>query len=216
MIGLKRNLDFICMFERMFFMTNEEKILSLMEKMYIEFSNRFEKIEQIQKEFSSRLGQTQKEFSDRFERMEQTQQEFSHRLEESDRINGERYAEFSNRFKEIDERHKEFINRFEKIEANMATKKDIAEIKEKHVEFENRFEKIEANMATKDDVAEIKEKLARIEEDHGRKIAALFDAREVQFDINNRIMDSLERIENKLDKISLRVAYHDDVLRKVR
>jgi hypothetical protein len=71
-------------------------------------------------------------------------------------------------------------------------------------------------MATKDDVAEIKEKLARIEEDHGRKIAALFDAREVQFDINNRIMDSLERIENKLDKISLRVAYHDDVLRKVR
>ena len=123
----------------MFFVSNEDKILTLIEKMYTEFAGRFEKIE----------------------------------------------------------------TNVTKIEANMATKEDLMATKEDL-------------MATKEDLDVVRQSLARIEQDQGSKISALFDAREIQLDVNERIFDTLTRIEGKLDKLSLKVAHHDNLLRKTK
>lgn len=63
---------------------------------------------------------------------------------------------------------------------------------------------------------EIKQSLVKIEQEQGAKISALFDAREVQFDVNERISNSLFRIENKLDRLVFKVDYHDIQLKQVR
>lgn len=64
------------------------------------------------------------------------------------------------------------------------------------------LEQIPATMATKD-------QLTRTENDHGVKLAALYDARELQDDVNERILETLNRVEGKIDKISLKVSIHD-------
>lgn len=55
-------------------------------------------------------------------------------------------------------------------------------------------------------ISSIEQSISRIENDHGEKLPALFDAREVQIDVNERIIASLTRIESKLDKVTLKVA----------
>lgn len=47
----------------------------------------------------------------------------------------------------------------------------------------------------------LREQLIRMENEQGAKLNALFDAREVQFDINARITTTLNRIEDKLDRL---------------
>ncbi len=56
--------------------------------------------------------------------------------------------------------------------------------------------------------------VARIEHDHGKKLNALFDAREIQLEVNDRILNTLSRIEEKLDHLSSKVAHHDLLLKK--
>ena len=63
---------------------------------------------------------------------------------------------------------------------------------------------------------ELRQGFARMENDHGEKLSALFDAREVQTDVNDRIVASLTRIESKLDKITLKVAAHDSALKRAK
>ena len=58
------------------------------------------------------------------------------------------------------------------------------------------------------------ERLTRIENDHGEKLRALFDAREVQLEVNDRILSTLSRIEEKLDNLSIVVSHHDRLLTK--
>ena len=53
----------------------------------------------------------------------------------------------------------------------------------------------------------------RIENDQGVKLSALFDAREVQFDVNERICDTLNRMEGKMDRLTLRISSHDTMLK---
>ena len=55
--------------------------------------------------------------------------------------------------------------------------------------------------------------LARIEHDHGQKLNALFDARTVQLEVNDRILATLSRIEDKIDDLSIKVAHHDFLLK---
>lgn len=50
----------------------------------------------------------------------------------------------------------------------------------------------------------VEQSLTRIENEHGAKINALFDAREVQFDVNARMNATLNRIEEKLDRLIIR------------
>lgn len=62
----------------------------------------------------------------------------------------------------------------------------------------------------------LQQALVKIENQHGEKFDALFDAREVQFDVNERICDTLNRIESKMDRLVLKVSNHDTLLRKVK
>lgn len=86
-----------------------------------------------------------------------------------------------------------------------------------------RLGNIEQNMATKEELVntnqmleKVSQAVVRIENQHGDKLAGLYDAREVQFDVNERILDSLVRIENKLDRVTLKVATHDSVIQRVK
>lgn len=75
---------------------------------------------------------------------------------------------------------------------------------------------IRKDMATKEELEKVSQAVIRIENQHGDKLAGLYDAREVQFDVNERILDSLARIENKLDRVTLKVATHDSVIQRVK
>lgn len=63
-------------------------------------------------------------------------------------------------------------------------------------------------------LAKLNQTVARIEHDHGEKLRALFDARTAQLEVNDRIINTLSRIEEKLDYLSIQVAPHDLLLRK--
>ena len=58
--------------------------------------------------------------------------------------------------------------------------------------------------------------LARIENDHGEKLRGIYDAREVQFDVNERICETLGRMEGKFDRMILKVSSHDAILQRVK
>jgi hypothetical protein len=68
----------------------------------------------------------------------------------------------------------------------------------------------------KQDNREIKNSIIRIENDHGEQIKALYDAREVQLDVNDRVVDTLNRIEGKVDRLTLKVSSHDVLLKAVK
>lgn len=68
------------------------------------------------------------------------------------------------------------------------------------------------NMVTKADMNEIRQSLARIENDYGDKLESLYDARKVSLDQNERISQSLLRIESKLEKMSLKINSHEATL----
>ncbi len=62
------------------------------------------------------------------------------------------------------------------------------------------------------DIEQVKTSVVCIENDRGEKIRALFDAREAQNDVNERIFRTMNRIENKLDELALQVSSHDTLL----
>jgi hypothetical protein len=68
----------------------------------------------------------------------------------------------------------------------------------------------------KTDINQVKTSIVRIENDQGEKIRALFDAREAQNDVNERIFKTMDRIENKLDELGLQVSSHDILLKKAK
>lgn len=72
------------------------------------------------------------------------------------------------------------------------------------------------NTEIKDRLEKVEGAVVRIENDHGDKSQALFDAREAQIDVNERIFDALNRIEGKVDRLALKVSAHDTVLKKVK
>ncbi|CAA7603208.1 Hypothetical protein DEACI_4031 [Acididesulfobacillus acetoxydans] len=86
------------------------------------------------------------------------------------------------------------LQKFSTLEQNMATKQDLSTL--------------EQNMATKQDLSTLEQKLTQVHESQVRmehelteKITALFDAREVQKGINDRLFSTLERMEAKIDAL---------------
>lgn len=71
-------------------------------------------------------------------------------------------------------------------------------------------------VGVKDDIQDLKSAVTkievRIENEVIEKIRALYDARSVQGDINTRIIDTLDRIEAKLDVLQMETAH----IRRVR
>lgn len=62
----------------------------------------------------------------------------------------------------------------------------------------------------------LQQALVKIENQHGEKFDSLLDASEVQIDVNERICDTLNRIESKMDRLVLKVSNHDTLLRKAK
>ncbi len=56
-----------------------------------------------------------------------------------------------------------------------------------------------------DDKQEIKQNIVRLESKMDDKLSALFDAREVGIDKETEISTGLQRVENKVDKLELKV-----------
>ncbi len=54
------------------------------------------------------------------------------------------------------------------------------------------------------ELSSVKKSLVKLENEQGLKVSALFDAREVQFDTNERIFNTLNRIESKVDRMSFK------------
>lgn len=79
--------------------------------------------------------------------------------------------------------------------------KDMTEIKTKLISLEDQLNSVDDRLDTVEKI------VVRIENDHGQKLKALFDAREVQNDINERIISTLNRIEAKLDVLQMETAH---------
>ena len=83
--------------------------------------------------------------------------------------------------------------------------------------LDQKVDGLEQDIKTlKDDMGQVKGALVRIENDHGDKLKALFDARESEIDVNGRIFASLARIENNTERIAFKVIAHDLELRKAK
>lgn len=68
----------------------------------------------------------------------------------------------------------------------------------------------------KQEVTGIKKAQVRIENEQGDKIKALFDAQEVMMEKMERFNESQARIEDKLDRLALKVSTHDMILKRVK
>ena len=73
----------------------------------------------------------------------------------------------------------------------------------------SRIDKLEINMATKQDIINMEATMVE-------QFGCFHDSREVQFDVNERICNSLNRIEHSLGKMSLRVNHHGALLDRVK
>ncbi|HBQ87198.1 MAG TPA: hypothetical protein DD811_12090 [Syntrophomonas sp.] len=63
-----------------------------------------------------------------------------------------------------------------------------------------------------EEVKDIRQSQVRMENELTEKVRALFDAREVQNNVNERIINTLERVEAKVDVLQLETAH----LRRVK
>jgi septation ring formation regulator EzrA len=112
--------------------------------------------------------------------------------------------ETNNHFNTIDSHFGEVDLRLDKVDSRFS-------------EMDSRFDKVDSRFSEMDSRLErIEVSVIRIENDHGEKLRALFDAREVQMDINERICDTLNRIEGKIDRLGLKVSAHDALLKKAK
>jgi len=73
-------------------------------------------------------------------------------------------------------------------------------IQESMTRFSSRLDNLEAN------IAKVNDSQVRMENEFTEKVGALFDAREVQNDVNERIIGTLERIEAKVDVLQMETA----------
>ncbi|MEN6414812.1 MAG: hypothetical protein ABFC84_18900 [Veillonellales bacterium] len=103
---------------------------------------------------------------------------------------------------------KQAVVRLEKEQTD--TKQAVVRIEKEQSDTKQAMARMEKEQA------DIKQAVVRMENQHGEKLAALYDAREVQLDVNERIFDSLNRIEGKIDRISLKVSSHETLLKKVK
>lgn len=73
-------------------------------------------------------------------------------------------------------------------------------------EMQKGFNQLKSRIGSVEkEVREIKSTQLRMENTLGTKIDALFDAREVQIDIDEKVAHNLQRVETKVDKLEWRV-----------
>ncbi len=105
-------------------------------------------------------------------------------------------------------------NRMESMEGRVESMDNRMESMEGRMEsMDNRMESMEGRMGNLDTkVDKIDANQVRMENELTEKVRALFDAREVQNDVNQWLISSLDRIEAKVDVLQLETAH----LRRVK
>ena len=96
------------------------------------------------------------------------------------------YVEMQKGFRKVDERFNQVDERFNQVN-------------ERFNQVDERFNQVEA------DLKELREAQARIEHDHGEKLAALFDFQKSQEEINKHVLSALDRIEEKIDTHDIQI-----------
>ena len=91
-------------------------------------------------------------------------------------------------------------NEIQEIKETMATKEDIHEVRK-----ELKTDIHEVRQELKADIKNVRQDIAVLEHKLGDKIDALFDAREVQIDRETEVVTNLKKVENKVDKLELRI-----------
>ena len=101
----------------------------------------------------------------------------------------------------------------------------ISDVKQSQSRTEQRLERVETRLdgmedrfddlagaqeRTNERLANVEGSLARMENELGTKVAALFDAREVQNDVNERILSALERIEKNVLNQDIQISVLDN------
>ncbi|MGI6093533.1 MAG: hypothetical protein GX348_04945 [Veillonellaceae bacterium] len=102
----------------------------------------------------------------------------------------------------MEELLKKIIQRLDKMEARFD------EVNTRFDKVNTRFDEIEENMATRADIVRLENKM-------DMHFGALYDAREVQADVNDQVRDSLNRIEKRLDRVSLRTNHNSAIVEKI-
>lgn len=177
----------------------------------------------------------QEKVLDHLIRLTQSNTEIKDRLEivEDKLANGEVHME------SIKDRFGDFANRMGNVEDRLGNLENhMGTVEDRLGKLENRMESVEDRLGNLDNqvrdvkdrvgnldnqVGDVKDRLEtlettvlRMENDHGEKLQALIDAREVQLDVNERIIGALNRIEGKVDLLSLKVSAHDAIVKKVK
>ena len=115
-----------------------------------------------------------------------------------------RFNTIDSRFETIESRLDKMDSRFDEMDSRFN------EMDSRFNEMDSRFNDLNSRMER------VESSLVRIENDHGEKLRALFDAREVQLDVNERIFDTLNRLEGKIDRLGLKVSAQDALLKRVK
>ncbi|MGL5677619.1 MAG: hypothetical protein ACRDDX_14515 [Cellulosilyticaceae bacterium] len=85
-------------------------------------------------------------------------------------------------------------------------KQQLTNVETRVENIETRVENIETRLENVEkDVKEVKHMQIKMEQRLGDKIEALFDAREVQMDTEKQVVQHLECVETKVDRLELRV-----------
>ena len=90
--------------------------------------------------------------------------------------------------------------------------------------MEDRFDDLAGSQErTNERLANVEGSLARMENELGTKVAALFDAREVQNDTNEKFDSQFDKLDTKIDRIAADVTFlvrkaaeHEDDIRSLR
>ncbi|NLN88002.1 MAG: hypothetical protein GX133_10475 [Syntrophomonadaceae bacterium] len=120
----------------------------------------------------------------------------------------------NNRIGSIEDNVETMNSRMGNMEDNMGTMNNRMGNIEDTVVVLEKGQDILARQVSKltEDVQEIRQSQVRMENELTEKVSALFDAREVQNDVNERIVTALDRIEAKVDVLQLETAH----LRRVK
>lgn len=90
------------------------------------------------------------------------------------------YIEMQKGFQQVDARFEQIDERFEQVDARFE-------------QIDERFEQVDGR------IDNLEKTVLRIEQEHGEKLQALFDFQKTQEQVNERVLSSLERIEEKLE-----------------
>ena len=90
-------------------------------------------------------------------------------------------------------------------------------VEKMYVEFSGQFKTMNHSMESMEtELKDVKKTVIHIEQDHGSKIAALFDGQKTTNEKLDHVIDRLEDIESKIESHDIRIAVLDKRKRHIK